>query len=92
MGIVEYLLEQEREKTKAEREKRKAEREKRKAEREKRKAEREKRIRERERAQAAEKALKEKNKITAKNFKAEGVDISIIAKVTGLPVEEIEKL
>lgn len=62
-------------------------------EREKLKQERMKRIREQQKAKAErEKALKEKDKITARNLKAEGVAINIIAKVTGLPHEEIEKL
>ena len=78
MGIAEYLLEQEREKTRAEREKTRAEREKVKRERLKRIQEREK--------------TKEKERITAIKLKEEGVDIKIIAKATGLSLAEIEKL
>ncbi|MEI0527741.1 hypothetical protein R4J00_03715, partial [Brachyspira intermedia] len=39
-----------------------------------------------------EEGIKENQILTAKNMKKENIDINIISKITGLSIEEIEKL
>jgi len=80
------------EKAKAESEKAKAEREKAKAEREKAKAESEKAKAESEKAKAESEKAKTRLSETALKMKTDGLPIDIIAKYTGLTVNEIEEL